>query len=208
MADRRFLAGLAAGCAAAGAVWLGSALWERWSAPEPPQVRAVSTFHEPATELPPEPPAAAPPPPEPAPAPPPGTAARLELPVYDKLVSAPLSREPHQVVGAWDEDRDAVRPGARRAFVIAVSPSQSDASLEALARDVRAQNLDALILDVRIYDDASAALGPQVVDSGQTARAHLVADVKRNPAARLGRDLAPQALRGRSAGRTDRRACT
>ena len=204
MADRRFLAGLAAGCAAAGAVWLGSALWSHWLAP--PQVRAVSTFPEPAAAAEPAPPAAgippqaAPAPPkeaEPAPTRPPATAARLELPVYDKLVAAPLSREPHQVLGAWDEDRDAARPGARRAFVLVVSPSQSDASLEALARDVRAQNLDALILDVRIYDDADAALGPQVIDSGQVARAHLVAEVKRSPAANLdllrvrGRDLAP-----------------
>ena len=206
MADRRFLAGLAAGCAAAGAVWLGSALWSHWLAPQPPQVRAVSTFQEPAAAAEPAPPAAGTPPPpaptpptEAAPAPtrPPAPAARLELPVYDKLVAAPLSREPHQVLGAWDEDRDAARPGARRAFVLVVSPSQSDASLEALARDVRGRNLDALILDVRIYDDAGAALGPQVIDSGQVARAHLVAEVKRNPAANLdllrvrGRDLAP-----------------
>ena len=39
MADRRvFAAGAAAGLAAAGAFWLGSALWARWSAPQPPQI--------------------------------------------------------------------------------------------------------------------------------------------------------------------------
>ena len=193
MADRRFLAGAAAGCAAAGAVWLATALWAHWSAPSPPaQVNAVSTFHEPSVPepappagreaVPPPPPSA---PPKPATEPPPGAPARLELPVYDKLVAAPLSREPHQVLGAWDEDRDAPRPGARRAFVLVVSPDQSDASLEALARDVRAQNLDALILDVRVYDDATAALAPRLIDSGQAARAHLVAEVQRNPAAGL-----------------------
>src|SRR5262245_34255050 len=207
MADRRFLAGAAAGCAAAGAVWLASALWARWSAPPPPvQVNAVRTYHElsvpetaapPASEAAPQGAPSVPPEPDPAPAPPPGAPARLELPVYDKLVAAPLSREPHQVVGAWDEDRDAARPGARRAFVLVVSPDQPDASLEALARDVRSQNLDALILDVRIYDDTSAALGPRLLDSGQAARAHLVAEVQRNPAAQLdtlrvrGRELRP-----------------
>jgi hypothetical protein len=204
VADRRFLAGLAAGCAAAGAFWLGSALWSHWTAPGAPAVRAVSSFQEPAAAVAPEAgPAEVPPPPAPTPepelppTPPPGAATRLELPVYDKLVAAPLSREPHQVLGAWDEDREGVRPGARRAFVLVVSPGQSDASLETLARDVRAQNLDALILDVRVYDDAGAALGPRVIDSGQAARAHLVAEVKRNLAANLdslrvrGRDLAP-----------------
>jgi len=207
MADRRFLAGAAAGCAAAGAVWLASALWTRGSAPPPPvQVTAVRTFHEPSVPeatAPPAPEAApqaapsVPPEPDPVPAPPPGAPARLELPMYGKLVAAPLSREPHQVVGAWDEDREGARPGARRAFVLVVSPDQSEASLEALARDVRAQNLDALILDVRVYDDAAAAVGPRLIDSGQAARAHLVAEVQRNPAAGLdllrvrGRTLAP-----------------
>ena len=58
-------------------------------------MRAVTTFHEPAAAAP-APPAgepAAPPEPEPAPVSPPGTAARLALPVYDKLLSAPLSRD-------------------------------------------------------------------------------------------------------------------
>src|SRR5262245_34031734 len=207
MADRRtFAAGAAAGVAAAGAVWLASALWARWSAPPPPNIGVVSTYQRPeAAAAPPEPapPAPEPPPsrvapePEPAPAPPPSAAPRLELPVFDKLVAAPLSAEPHQVLGAWDEDRDGARPGDRRAFVLAVSPGQSDASLEALARDVRARNLDAKILEVRIYDDAAAAVGPRIVDSGFTARAHLVAEVQRNPAAGLdvlrvrGRELAP-----------------
>src|SRR5262249_23659486 len=122
---------------------------------------------------------------EPAPTPPPGAPARLELPVYGKLVPVPLSREPHQVVGAWDEDRDAAQPGARRAFVLVVSPDQPDASLEALARDVRARSMDELILAVRAYDAAPAALGPRLIDSGQAARAHLVAEVQRNPAAGL-----------------------
>ena len=207
MADRRvFAAGAAAGLAAAGAVWLGAALWERWSAPQRPEIRAVSTFPQPE---PPSPsaalaaPAPAPPAPsetaelEPAPAPPSGAAPRLDLPVFDKLVAAPLSREPHQVLGAWDEDRESPRPGDRRAFVLAVSPGQSDASLEALARDIRALNLDAKILEVRIYDDAAAAIAPRIVDSGVAARAHLVAEVKRNPAASLdllrvrGRELPP-----------------
>jgi hypothetical protein len=81
--------------------------------------------------------------------------------------------------------------------VLTVSPGQSDASLEALARDVRARNLDARILEVRIYDDAAAAIAPRVIDAGQVSRAHLVAEVKRNAAANLdvvrvrGRDLAP-----------------
>lgn len=207
MADRRgFAAGAAAGLATAGAVWLGGALWARWSAPQAPEIHAVSTFQPPEAASPPPapaaPPPAEPPPraaaePETAPAPPSGAAHRLELPVFDKLVSTPLSREPHQVLGAWDEDRDSARPGDRRAFVLAVSPSQSDASLEALARDIRAQNLDAKILDVRIYDDAAAATAPRIVDSGAAARAHLVAEVQRNPAARLdllrvrGRELPP-----------------
>jgi hypothetical protein len=208
MADRRvFAAGAAAGLVAAGTVWLGSALWARWSAPQPPKIEAVSTYRQPDAAAAPSPALAAPTPakpaprdvpePEPAPAPPSGSAARLELPVFDKLVAAPLSREPHQVLGAWDEDRDSARPGDRRAFVLAVSPSQSDSSLEALARDIRAQNLDAKILEVRIYDDAAAAIAPRLLDSGQAARAHLVAEVQRNPAAGLdvvrvrGRELPP-----------------
>jgi hypothetical protein len=118
-------------------------------------------------------------------------------PVFDKLVSKPLSREPHQLLGAWDEDEGSSQPGERRAFVLAVSPGQSDASLEALARDVRARNLDARVLDVRIYDDAGAAIGPRMLDSGQSARQHLVAQVSRNSAASLdtirvrGRSLDP-----------------
>ena len=208
MADRRvFAAGAAAGLAAAGAVWLGSVLWARWSAPQPAKIEAVSTYQRPEAAAAPPPALAAPtraepapsdvPDPEPAPAPPSGAAPRLELPVFDKLVAAPLSREPHQVLGAWDEDREGARPGDRRAFVLAVSPSQSDASLEALARDIRGQNLDAKILEVRIYDDAAAAVAPRLLDSGQAARAHLVAEVQRNPAANLdvvrvrGRDLPP-----------------
>jgi hypothetical protein len=108
-----------------------------------------------------------------------------DYPVFEKLVSKPLSREPHQLLGAWDEDEESAEPGQRRAFVLLVSPGQSDASLEALARDVRQRNLEARVLDVRIYDDAGAALGPRMLDAGQYARQHLVAEVQRNPAASL-----------------------
>jgi hypothetical protein len=189
---RVFLAGFGAGAAALGAVWLGVSHWQRLFPPAPASVEVVSTFtREPANAesvTPLAPPAAEPAPgveePEPE-TPPIGAKLASELPVYEKLVAQPLSREPHQVIGAWDEDAEARAPGQRRAFVLAVSPGQSDASLESLARDVRGQNLDALLLDVRIYDDAGAAVAPRVVDSGQAARQHLVAEIRRNPAAGL-----------------------
>jgi hypothetical protein len=117
--------------------------------------------------------------------------------VFAKLVARPLSREPHQVIAAWDEDAEAAAPGQRRAFVLAVTPLQSDASLEALARDVRAENRDARLLDVRIFDDPAAAAAPRFADGGRSARAHLVAEVQRNEAAGLdvirvrGRSVAP-----------------
>jgi hypothetical protein len=188
---RVFLAGVAAGLTAAGLGWLGVAAWNLAFAPAPPSIQVVSTF-APAASAPQltraDEAAAQSPPAEPAPAAEPETPAvraayKVEFPVYAKLVAAPLSREPHQVLGAWDEDQESSSPGQRRAFVLAVSASQSDASLEALARDVRAQNRDALILDVRIYDDPAAASGPRVIDSGQRARAHLVAEIQRNEGA-------------------------
>lgn len=189
---RVFLVGVAAGLMAAGLGWLGIAAWNTAFAPVPPSVEVVSTFAPSpgAAEVTRADAAAVPPPAEPAPAsgpetPTPGTAYKVAFPVYDKLVATPLSREPHQVLGAWDEDKESSSPGQRRAFVLAVSPSQSDTSLEALARDVRAQNRDALILDVRIYDDPTAATGPRLLDSGQRARAHLVAEVQRNEGAGL-----------------------
>ncbi len=188
---RVFLAGVAAGLAVAGIGWLAVAQWQSAFAPAPTNVRVVSTLApKPAAvevtraE---ETPAARPLPAREAEPdkPPAGAGYRVELPVYDKLVAAPLSPEPHRVLGAWDEDAQSSRAGQRRAFVLAVSPSQSDESLEALARDVRARNRDARILDVRIYDDADAALGPRVIDSGRRARAHLVAEIQRNEAAGL-----------------------
>jgi hypothetical protein len=190
---RGFLAGLAVGAGAVALAWLGVAQWQRAFAPPPASIQVVSTFSrsDSLAETPPAPAApaaaAAPAPtPEPETVTPPGGAKyTIEMPVYAKLVARPLSREPHQVLGAWDEDEAAASPGQRRAFVLAVSPGQSDASLESLARDVRAQNLDALLLDVRVYDDAGAAIGPKLVDSGRSARQHLVAEIQRNPAAGL-----------------------
>jgi hypothetical protein len=203
--DRRgFLAGVVVGLALAGLCWLGVAQWKRAFAPSPANVQVVSTFprNEEAGEV-----TRADPAPGPAPAPAisPETERRtapadhkVEFPVYEKLASAPLSREPYRLLGAWDEDEQSSAPGLRRAFVLAVAPSQSDASLEALARDVRARNRDALILDVRIYDDPNAATAPRVVDGGRLARAHLVAEIQRNEGAGLdvirvrGRALEPQ----------------
>jgi hypothetical protein len=98
-----------------------------------------------------------------------------------------LSREPHRVLGAWDEDAESTSAGARRAFVLLVAPDISSASLETLARDVRARNLDAETLDVRIYDDEDAAHVPRSLDGGAAARAHLVAEVKKSRA--LGMDV-------------------
>jgi len=186
----RFAAGVAAGLALAALAWLAAGFWPRGPAP----VQVVSTF---SREEPVSPAAAAAPAPTapavevtakvsaaPAPAAPSETPKySRDYPVYEKLVTRPLSREPHQLLGAWDEDPASAQPGERRAFVLAVSPGQSDQSLEALARDVRERNLDARVLDVRIYDDAGAALGPRVADGGQRARQHLVASVERNPAA-------------------------
>ena len=180
-----FVTGVIAGLGSAALLWLGVTRWQQAHAPVPPPVQVVSTFtrETPAPEAP-----AAPVTPPVAAAPEPAPKAQhyaAEYPVFEKLVDRPLSSEPHQLLGAWDEDEHSATPGARRAYVLAVSPDQSDASLEALARDVRARNLDALVLDVRIYDDATAAIGPRVMDSGASARQHLVAVVQRNPAASL-----------------------
>lgn len=187
---RVFLAGVAVGLAAAGLGWLGVAAWNRAFAPAAQSIQVVSTFPRsttaPEVTRPEETGATPAPAPEAEPETAPARATyNVELPVYAKLVAAPLSREPHQVLGAWDEDKESSSPGQRRAFVLAVSPSQSDASLEALARDVRARNRDALILDVRVYDDAAAATGPRVADAGRRARAHLVAEIQRNEGAGL-----------------------
>jgi hypothetical protein len=187
-----FVSGVIAGLGSAALVWFGATRWQQAHAPVPPPVQVVSTFTRDAPA--PEPLASAAAearpapvtPPVAAPEPPPkGQRYAAEYPVFEKLVDRPLSSEPHQLLGAWDEDEHSATPGARRAYVLAVSPDQSDASLEALARDVRARNLDALVLDVRIYDDAGAAIGPRVMDSGASARQHLVAVVQRNPAASL-----------------------
>ncbi len=192
--DRRFLAGCALGAAVVALGWVGVTAWGRLFPPQHVDVKIVSTFDRaepapPAESLPtppPEPAVAAEPEPETeVETPPVGTKHASEYPVYEKLVAQPLSREPHQVLGAWDEDAEGTSPGDRRAFVLVVSPSQSDASLETLARDVRGVNLDALLLDVRVYDDAAAATGPRVADSGENARLHLVAEIQRNPAAGL-----------------------
>src|SRR5262245_55269020 len=186
---RAFAGGLAVGLVCAGAAALFA-----WRTPSPasaPAVQAVATYSRGEEER-----AAAPKPAESvAPArvssavtestpDPKQTAQRYtsDYPVFEKLVKKPLSREPHQLLGAWDEDESSPQPGERRAFVLAVSPGQSDASLEALARDIRERNLDARVLDVRIYDDAAAAIGPRLLDGGQNARQHLVAQVQRNPA--------------------------
>ncbi|HTO09756.1 MAG TPA: hypothetical protein VMR86_22085 [Myxococcota bacterium] len=200
-----FAGGIAVGLACAGA---GAALLVLRPAPGPEtpvaDVQAVDTYTRPpeqaaaaVREL---PPALAPAPKAedssqaPAPA---AVRYAADYPVFEKLVSKPLSREPHQLLGAWDEDEHSSSPGERRAFVLAVSPGQSDASLEALARDVRERNLDARVLDVRIYDDSAAAIAPRQLDAGQNARAHLVAEVQRNPAAALdairvrGREIPP-----------------
>jgi hypothetical protein len=184
-----FAAGVAAGLALAALAWVAAGFWQ----PAPTPVRVVSTFsrEEPASAAPAAPAPAAPPvivTPTVSAAPAPARPSEVpryskDYPVYEKLVTRPLSHEPHQLIGAWDEDPASAQPGERRAFVLAVSPGQSDQSLEALARDVRERNLDARVLDVRIYDDAGAALGPRIADGGQRARQHLVAVVERNPAA-------------------------
>src|SRR5262249_46649926 len=160
--------------------------WRGQTTPQPaPGVQAVATYtHDLESEPAPAPEesrAAVPvtPPAEAAPEPPaPAAKYTTEYPVFEKLVTKPLSREPHQLLGAWAEDERGAAPAERGAFVLAVSPGQSDASLEALARDVRQRNLDARVLDVRIYDDAGAAIGPRMLDGGQNARQHLVAQVQ------------------------------
>jgi hypothetical protein len=190
---RAFLSGVAVGVVCASAAALIA--WREQPRAGALDVHAVATYareEEEAAAAPPvaEPPAARQATPAAAEAPPeprPPSAERYtaDYPVFEKLVSKPLSREPHQLLGAWDEDENSPQPGERRAFVLAVSPGQSDASLEALARDIRERNLDARVLDVRIYDDAGAAIGPRMLDAGQHARQHLVAQVQRNPAASL-----------------------
>lgn len=106
----------------------------------------------------------------------------VQYPVQEKLVQEPLSPVRHEVVGAWDEDRESDVPGRRRAFVLVVPPEASDAEIETLARDVRARNRGASILDVRIYDDARATLQSRALDGGRLAFQHLVGEVKRNEA--------------------------
>jgi hypothetical protein len=193
---RAFVGGVAVGLVCAG----GAALvaWREPAAEDgAADVRPVATYSRPeeaaAVPAPPDSAEAAAAEPvtpsvgEEAPVPRPPSAERYtaDYPVFEKLVSKPLSREPHQLLGAWDEDENSSQPGERRAFVLAVSPNQSDASLEALARDIRERNLDARVLDVRIYDDAGAAIGPRMLDAGQNSRRHLVAQIQRNPAASL-----------------------
>ena len=109
---------------------------------------------------------------------------RIEFPRMEKLIGAPLSAEPHEVVGAWDGEDDSPLPGRRRSFVLVVDPGISDAQLEALARDARAAQRDASLLDVRIFDDEAASRRPRMLRAGGE---HLVAEVKRNDA--VGLDL-------------------
>jgi hypothetical protein len=122
---------------------------------------------------------------------------RAELPLAAKLAREPQSAEPHRLLGAWDEDGESPHPGARRAFIVLVDPGVDDATLERLARDIRARNRDAAILDVRIYDDERAALEARALDGGRSARLHLVGEVKANQALALdvmrvrGRSLTP-----------------
>lgn len=106
----------------------------------------------------------------------------VEYPRLDKLVAEPLSPVRHEVVGAWDEDRESDVPGRRRAFVLVVPPNATNAEIEGLARDVRARHRDASILDVRIYDDVRATLQSRALDGGRLAFQHLVGEVKRNEA--------------------------
>ncbi|MGH0037976.1 MAG: hypothetical protein ACQGVK_23340 [Myxococcota bacterium] len=106
--------------------------------------------------------------------------AEVDYAVLDKL--SVESEVPHQTVGAWDEAPDSAAPGLRRAFVVVVEPSISDANLEALARDLRAQHGDARILSVRIYDSEKGARRAGWVDGGALAHRHLVAQVSINQA--------------------------
>ncbi|MCG8588747.1 MAG: hypothetical protein MJE66_05600 [Proteobacteria bacterium] len=106
----------------------------------------------------------------------------VTYPRLEKLAPEPLSDVPHELLGAWDEDRESATPGARRALVLVVSPDLDDAALEALARDVRDRHRDARILDVKIYDSARAAIQSRSLDGGALAFAHLVASVRKNDA--------------------------
>jgi hypothetical protein len=104
--------------------------------------------------------------------------AEVEYRRLEKLVAQ--SEVPHRTLGAWDEAPDSPVPGSRRAFVMVVEPSLSDAELEALARDLRAQHGDARILNVRIYDSERGARRAGWVDGGALAHEHLVAEVNIN----------------------------
>jgi hypothetical protein len=109
--------------------------------------------------------------------------AEVEYQRLDKLVAE--SEIPHRTIGAWDEAPESTVPGSRRAFVMVVDPSLSDADLEALARDLRAQHGDARILNVRIFDSEQGARRARWVDGGALAHEHLVAEVNINQALHL-----------------------
>jgi len=112
------------------------------------------------------------------PAPP--AANRIKMIVSEKLAQEPLSDVPHVLIGAWDEAPDSPDPGVHRAIVAVVEPTMSDADLEQLIWDVRAQHATAEVLDIRVYDSAEAATTGSAHDGGAERAAHLVADTKRN----------------------------
>lgn len=101
--------------------------------------------------------------------------ARIDYARLEKIAAE--SPIPHRTVGAWDEAPGSASPGARRALVVVVDPTISDADLEALARDLRAQHTDARILNVRIFDSEDGARRAGWVDGGALAHEHLVAQV-------------------------------
>lgn len=106
----------------------------------------------------------------------------IDYPRLDKLTAEPLSELPHDVVGAWDEDRESGTPGRRRAFVLVVEPTLSDADLLALLRDVRARHGDSPMLNVRVYDDPAAARATGIADDGAFRWKHLVGELQVNRA--------------------------
>jgi hypothetical protein len=195
---RLFLGGTVLGLGLGLVLALGMIWLARLRSAEPDRVRVVSAMPEQSQAPSSSEPAQEPAPvtiPEPEVEPPRAMPQRAELPIDPALALG--SGEPHRLLGAWDEDPEAVEPGRRRAFVVLVDPRADDATLERLARDIREHNRDAAILDVRIYDDEAAALEARALDGGRNARLHLVAEVKTNQALALdvlrvrGRSLTP-----------------
>lgn len=99
----------------------------------------------------------------------------IAFPVEEKYAGEGWSDVPHDLLGAWDNQRRSSAIGDHRAFVLVVSPELSDAELVMLARDVRSAHLDAANLDVRVYDSREAARA-----GGSDARLHRVIEVARN----------------------------